>query len=322
MFLLANSCARKGVASGVDALRRGVPLLDVLEIVLRESETDLTERSVGLGGWPNVLGQVELDASLMDGRTRLSGSVGALQGYLHPVSVAREVMRRLPHVFLVGEGAALFASEVGAETAELLTAEAEAEWREWLEANVPAVLDDSGPDGNSFDPGRDLSGMPPALLERIPLAELVWRSAHRIAQKDTAIALVSDGKEIASGTTTCGWGFKYPGRLGDSAVVGAGHYADSAAGAAACTHTGEMTIRAGTSRLAVLRLQQGATAGDACAEAIADVKRLSEGFLAGVTVYAVDARGNHCATSTGVLGEYFWWTPELGRPEARVSTVI
>ncbi len=300
MFLLANSCARNGVTIGVDALRRRAPLLDVLEATLREAESDLTERSVGLGGWPNALGSVELDASLMHGRTRLSGSVAALQGYLHPVSVARAVMERLPHVFLAGEGAARFAREIGAEAADLLTPESVSEWQEWIAQN----------------------GYQAADLENAPLADLVWRSADRIAVKDTAIALASDGLDLASGTTTCGWGFKYPGRLGDSAIVGAGHYADSRAGAAACTHTGEMTIRAVTARAVVLRLQQGATAEEACREAVDDLKKLEGGFLAGVTVYAVDARGTHFAASTGVKGEYFWWTPDLSRPEPRESIVL
>jgi len=299
MFLLANSCAREGVAAGIEALREGRPLLDVLEIILRAAESDITERSVGLGGWPNLLGQVELDASLMEGTTRLCGSVAALQGFLHPVSVARQVMERLPHVFLVGEGAARFAREIGAEESDLLTPESEAEWRAWL---------------------GDLS---PEDLERLPLAPLAWRSAERIAHKDTAVALVSDGGHLASGTTTCGWGFKYPGRLGDSAVVGAGHYADSASGAAACTHTGEMTIRDATARAAVLRLEGGMTPEQACRAAAADLQRLRTGFLAGVTIYAADRRGGHFALSlNGVRGEYFWWTPRMERAEAREAIVI
>jgi len=108
MFLLANFAARAGVAAGLDALRRGSSPLDVLEAVLREAENDRTEPSVGLGGWPNMLGEVELDASLMEGTTRRTGSVAALTGFLHPVSVARQVMERLPHEILAGSGAGRF----------------------------------------------------------------------------------------------------------------------------------------------------------------------------------------------------------------------
>jgi L-asparaginase len=294
MFLLANSAARAGVAAGRAALQRGAALLDVLEITLRAAESDREERSLGLGGRPNLLGQVELDASLMDGTTRRSGSVGALQGFLHPVSVARQVLERLPHEILVGEGAALFAREIGAEAGELLTPESEAEWKEWRNREGTGGSD----------------------------SERVWRSVSFASQRDTAIVLVSDGAHVASGTSTCGWPFKYPGRLGDSALIGSGHYADSRGGAAACTHTGEMAIRAGTARAVVLALQQGRSAEEACREAIDDLRQLRTGLLSDLIIHAVDRQGNRCVLSTGVKGGYWWWTPELNEPEECEAAVV
>ena len=91
---------------------------------IRPVEHAPTVRSVGVGGWPNLVVQLELDASIMDGVTLETGAVGAPQGYLYPISIARQVMERLPHVFLVGEGAARFAAEIGAEQGETLTEEA------------------------------------------------------------------------------------------------------------------------------------------------------------------------------------------------------
>ena len=80
-----------------------------MEACAKIIEADPTDTSVGRGGRPKVLGVVELDASIMDGTTHRTGAVAALAGYLHPISVARAVMERTPHVFLVGNGAARFA---------------------------------------------------------------------------------------------------------------------------------------------------------------------------------------------------------------------
>lgn len=314
MFLLVNSVARRGRLAGAAALRDGprpAVLLDVLETVLRLAESDPEEDSVGLGAIPNILGQVELDAGLMEGNTRRVGAVAALQGFLHPVSVARQVLERLPHVLLVGEGAARFAREIGAEPAELLTSEQESAWRTFRAGQIasggPLTLDGpKGPEGS----------------EGPRLAPLIWRTILPGREMDTAIALAGDDAGIASGTSTSGWPYKYPGRLGDSAIIGAGHYADSRFGAAACTHTGEMTIRAGTARLAVACLKQGSTPEQACHEAMADLRDLREGLISDVVLYCVDTRGNHCAVSTGVEARYWWWEDGMGEPEERTAAVL
>src|SRR5690606_16604988 len=104
--------------------------------------------------------------------------------------------------------------------------------------------------------------------------------------------LVQDGRRnIGVGTSTSGWPFKYPGRLGDSPVVGAGAYADSSFGAAACTHTGEMTLRAGTARSILLHLQAGLDLEAAVGRAVDDLLSLREGLLGEVTIFAIDNRG-------------------------------
>src|ERR1700689_5299865 len=116
MILVTNNEGTVGVPTAVRLLAGDAPALDAIEAGIRLIEADPNVRTVGRGGWPNLVGEVELDACMMDGSTLRTGAVGALKGYLHPVSVAREVMRRLPHEFLVGEGAARFAREIGAPT--------------------------------------------------------------------------------------------------------------------------------------------------------------------------------------------------------------
>jgi beta-aspartyl-peptidase (threonine type) len=293
VFLLVNNAGSSGVAQGVEACRLGAPLLDVVEAVLRAAESDRSENSLGLGCFPNALGRVELDASVMDGSGRRTGSVAALQGFLHPISVARQVMERLPHELLAGEGAAVFAEEIGAEKGTLLTPEMESLWRAWWERG---------------------SGM--------TLPERVWKTAVAREQRDTAIVLAGDQGALVSGTSTGGWAYKYPGRIGDSPIIGSGHYADSEFGAAACTHTGEMTIRAGTSRAVVLALSAGMTPEQACRRGIEDLRRLRGGFLSDVVIYAVDPRGNHQAATTGVEGDYWWWESGRSRAERREAARV
>ncbi len=244
MILVTNNEGTLGVPTTARLLAEGQGGLDAIEAGIRLIEADERVRTVGRGGWPNLLGEVELDACLMDGTTLRSGAVGALKGFLHPVSVAREVMRRLPHELLVGDGAARFAHEIGATTAENLTPDSARAWQAWFDAELT-----------------------PAQKQAWPDTDLINLCRHAIdpeTGRDTTVFLAHDQSGIiCSGTSTSGWGWKYPGRLGDSPIIGAGSYADTRYGAAACTGAGEMTIRCGTARSIVLYLKRGASVADA-----------------------------------------------------------
>ncbi|MCL5273623.1 MAG: isoaspartyl peptidase/L-asparaginase, partial [Chloroflexi bacterium] len=122
------------IRPGIDALRQGASAMDAAELIARAVESDANEHSVGFSGLPNILGEVELDAAIMDGATLASGAVAAIKGYLHPISVARQVLQRLPHVLLAGDGAERFAAEIGAERGNLLTPAAQAIWLKRLNA--------------------------------------------------------------------------------------------------------------------------------------------------------------------------------------------
>ena len=152
-FVVASNNGGPGIEVASDILRGGGSALDAVEEAARRIGSNALDDSVGVGGLPNVLGQVELDASIMDGSTLASGAVGALQGYEHPISVARMVMEKTPHVFLVGAGAAHFAQEMGLPPAELLTEQSRARWQ--------AVLSPLGPpsDAESLEDRPGLVGL-------------------------------------------------------------------------------------------------------------------------------------------------------------------
>src|SRR5690606_33693245 len=166
-----------------DAVQQGVML----------TEADPTERRVGYGGQPDRDGNVTLDACIMDEFANI-GAVAALQQIKHPVAVARAVMEQTPHVMLVGQGALDFALAQGFVAENLLTAESEQEWRQWLkDANYRPVVNIEN---------HDTIGM---------------------------LALDSHGN-LAGACTTSGMAFKLHGRVGDSPIIGAGLYVDNEVG--------------------------------------------------------------------------------------------
>lgn len=289
--ILTNCEGRVGMDAARQALLAGRPGLDAAEAGIREVEADVNVKSVGRGGGPNLLGEVVCDAAIMDGTTLKAGSVGSLRQFLHAISVARQVMERLPHVMLAGDGAHRFAGEIGAEKADMLTDEQRQKHEQWLREHVPA---------------RVLAGWP-----NVPLAEWAWVSGKDYASGGTTTFLIRDGEgNITAGTSTSGWARSYPGRLGDSPIIGAGLYADNRYGACACTHTGEMTIRAGTSRVIVSYMKGGASVREACLEAMHDLEALEGGQLGPVVVHAIDRAGEPCVLTTHELGfpsSYFLW---------------
>jgi beta-aspartyl-peptidase (threonine type) len=289
---------------GMDILRNGGSALDAVECVIRDVETDPSEHSVGVGGWPNLVGEVELDASIMDGRDRRTGAVGAVRRCAHPISVARKVMELTPHVFLVGQGAEDFARETGFPEERILTPEAERAWDERVRANVPA------------------DGMPDLLARRTMLPHvLLARDPQRTHGTVNVLALDGRGN-LASGVSTSGWAWKYPGRLGDSPVIGAGIYCDDRFGAAACTGHGELAIRASLARSIVMHMEYGAPVEEACARALRDVPGppAPDSVL---VVVAMDRRGRHgCCTNHEHGWGYAFMTGDMSGPETRPPAQI
>ena len=298
MILVTNNEGTLGAPTTARMLAEGAHALDAIEAGIRLIEADPSVRTVGRGGWPNLLGEMELDACMMDGTTLRTGAVGALQGFLHPVSVARAIMRHLPHEFLVGDGAARFAREIGAETADNLIEDSRRAWQAWYEHEVPAEQKRTWPD--------------------TALSVLCRHAIDPEVGRDTTVFIVQDSAgSVCSGTSTSGWGWKYPGRLGDSPVIGAGSYADTRYGAAACTGAGEMTIRCCTARSIVLYMKKGASVSDAVLEAVDDMRALKGGLISRVTIHAIDCKGNHKVIAVNGAGDNRYWLWE-GRGEPRL----
>ena len=306
MILIGNGEGASGVETAAQLLKGGAPALDAVEAGIRVVEANPDVHSVGPNSWPNILGILQLDAAVMDGTTRRSGAVGALEGFAHPISVARAVTERLPHEILVGEGAARFAREIGAEPSPPRSNLGEETWR--------AVVQGNGvqPDKLNSDP-------------KMPLIDLARAAIDPETVRDTTVYLAADATgNIGLGASTSGWAWKYPGRLGDTPIIGAGSYADTRYGAAACTHTGEMTIRTGTARTVVLYLKLGYSLEDAVAAAVADLVELKDGQLGTVVVHAIDNKGHHKVVCHQPIEPIFYWlwTPDMPVPERRSAVTL
>lgn len=257
-----------GVAANAAAwkiLEKGGRSLDAVEQGVWVPEADPDNQTVGLGGFPDRDGKVTLDACIMDEQGNC-GSVAALENILHPVSVARRVMEKTPHVMLVGNGALQFAMQQGFEQTNLLTPASEKAWRKWLKTSKyePQI----NIENKSFRP------------DKLPGNQY---------NHDTIGMLAIDAKGNISGAcTTSGMAYKLHGRVGDSPIIGAGLYVDNEVGGATATGVGEEVVRNVGSFLVVELMRQGYTPDEACKEAVNRIikkkpqaaKNLQVGFLA------------------------------------------
>lgn len=221
----------EATAVGWEILKRGGSVLDAVEQGVWVSEANPAEMTVGLGGFPDRTGKVTLDASIMHGDGRC-GSVCFLENIVHPVTVARLVMEKTPHVMLAGEGAYLFARQMGMDKENLLTAEGKKAWKEWLKSQ-----------------------------EALPKIN--------VENHDTiGLLALNEQGEMAGSCTTSGWAFKMRGRVGDSPIIGGGLFVDGEVGGAVATGLGEEVIRTAGSFLAVEMMRQGKNPQEASEEVI------------------------------------------------------
>jgi N4-(beta-N-acetylglucosaminyl)-L-asparaginase len=237
-------------ADPVDAVVSGVNIV----------EDDPNDVTVGYGGIPNEDGIVELDASVMDGRSMKAGAVAALHNIKNASRVARLVMDQTNRVMIVGEGALRFARAHGFEETNLLTERSRKIWLYWKENLsdhddwIPAASEAQDPDIRWF-------------IDR-------FGDADFRPQGTIHCGCVTAGGDLAAVTSTSGLFFKIPGRVGDSPVIGAGLYVDNDVGAAGSTGWGEGNIRVVGAHTVLELIRQGRSPEEACLKTLERVVRL------------------------------------------------
>jgi N4-(beta-N-acetylglucosaminyl)-L-asparaginase len=247
-----NGGTKTCIETAFEKMSAGDDVLDALIAGVNIVELDPAEDSVGYGGLPNADGVVQLDASCMHGPKRKAGGVGASENVKTPSLLAKAVMERTDHLLLVGKDVTTFARNMGFETtADLNTPNSRKQWLEWKQRTDPLhYIKDADARAAAF--GKVFTDMV---------------SEGRINENHIYGTINCDGinakGDICGVTTTSGWAFKIPGRLGDSPIIGAGLYVDNEIGAAGSTGRGEANLYGLCSFLIVDEMRRGAHPKDA-----------------------------------------------------------
>jgi N4-(beta-N-acetylglucosaminyl)-L-asparaginase len=284
----------KANAEAWKILEKGGRALDAVEAGVKIPEADPRDQSVGYGGLPDRDGNVTLDACIMDEQGNC-GAVMSLENIMHPISVARLVMEKTPHVQLAGVGALQFALSEGFKKENLLTPESEKVWRNWLKSS-------------KYDPMITVRNVEERIKnekDKKQEEEIPYPFPSPGLNHDTIgmVALDSNGN-LSGACTTSGMAFKMHGRVGDSPIIGAGLFVDNEVGAATATGVGEEVVRMCGSHTIIELMRQGLSPEDACKKAVERVvkkhgekaKNLQVGFI------ALNKEGDHgaYAVSKGV----------------------
>ncbi len=263
---------RESVEAGYSVLRRKGSATDAVEVAIKVLE-DSTVFNAGSGACLTLEGKISTDASIMDGYLSC-GSIGAANGVKNPISLARRVMERSDHVLIVGDdNVRKFANAVGMKQSELKPAAFRV--RQYRE-NI----------------GKMTKGKVETWPKNLTLLRKYLGKANisEADKSDTvgAVAIDKSGK-LCAGVSTGGRWLKLPGRVGDSAVVGAGLYADNSSGAAVATGAGEDIIRICLCKSVCDFMRMGADAQTACDASISSLSDVIGQGIAGVI--AVDRLG-------------------------------
>jgi N4-(beta-N-acetylglucosaminyl)-L-asparaginase len=292
---------------GMEVLKSGGDTLDAVLAVVTKVEDDPNDDTVGYGGLPNEDGVVELDACVMHGPTHRAGAVGSIQKIKNPSLVAKTVLEKTNHIFIVGAGAQRFAEDEGFVPMNLLTERSRIAWLAWKASS-----------SENWRPGLDSPEWKEKLAELLDTPEkLAWRAhiedvvMHPPTGTINCLAVNAKG-DISGTTTTSGLAWKIAGRVGDSPIIGAGLFVDNEVGAAGSTGRGEEDIRIAGGHTIVEMMRKGSTPTDACMEALHRIARNYKAFpdrlkRFHIQFYALNKNGEYGAAS-------LWGKHLNGRP--------
>jgi beta-aspartyl-peptidase (threonine type) len=288
---------KRAARIGFKILESGGAAVDAVMKTVMVMEDDATFNA-GYGSSLNVEKKVEMDASIMDGKTLQAGAVALLKDVKNPVQLARKVMEETDHVFMAGEGADKLASIFNMERINPIT---ELRLR-YYEEQKKALLK-----------GKSQLLKTARLVKKYP--ELV--------ESDTVGALALDKEgNLAAATSTGGYPLKLAGRIGDSALIGCGTYADNRSGACSATGIGEVAIRLVLAKTVCSYIESGETPQDAVEHGIRLVNTRISDLYNSTGLAAIDIHGNFGVAQNSPNMCWTWMTTETYEPVASLTAKI
>jgi beta-aspartyl-peptidase (threonine type) len=282
----------RAAEQGFNLLEQGESAVNAVESAVMLMEDDETFNA-GLGSSLNFRKSVEMEASIMDGKSLSAGATGLLNDIKNPIHLARIIMEKTDHIFVVGESAYYLAQAFNLEHRESKTKLREKYWNELrkkMEKN-------------------ELNYLP-------KLSSLIKQYPH-LFSFDTvgAVALDKNGN-LAAGTSTGGITMKIPGRIGDSPLIGSGNYADNEAGACSATGIGEVAIRLVIAKATCEIMKNGEIPQRAAERIINDVNRRIKTNLNHMGIIAIDRHGQIGAAHNTRNMCWAYMTPQMNKPKA------
>jgi beta-aspartyl-peptidase (threonine type) len=288
---------KRAAKTGFDILKNGGTAVDSVIEAVAVMEDDGTFNA-GYGSSLNIEKAVEMEASVMDGSTLEAGATGLLRDIRNPVRLARIIMEKTDHVFVVGEGAEKLARLYNLERRNPIT-----DLRLKYYAEQRKTLLDG-----KFD---------------LPRLAVLVRNHPELFDLDTvgAVALDKDGN-VGAATSTGGFPLKLPGRIGDSPLIGCGTYADNQSGACSATGVGEIAIRLVLAKTVCNYMENGKTAEQAVEQTIKLVNERITASYNSMGLIAVDTRGRIGVAHNSSNMCWAYLTPEMKEPVSSLTAKI
>jgi beta-aspartyl-peptidase (threonine type) len=282
---------KRAAQTGFDILKGGGSAVDGVMEAVAVMEDDGTFNA-GYGSSLNIERQVEMEASIMDGKSLQAGAVGLLRDIKNPVRLAKIVMEKTDHVFVIGEGAEKLARLFNLERRNPIT-----ELRlKYYEEQKKALLD------GKFE---------------MPKLHSLVKNYPELFELETVGAVALDkGGNAAAATSTGGFPLKLPGRIGDSPSIGCGTYADNQAGACSATGVGEIAMRLVLAKTVCNYMENGKTAQDAVEQSIRLVNKRISGAYNSMGLIAIDVYGRFGAAHNSPNLCWAYITSETKEPVA------